>query len=206
MKITDIFERKAIKQQRGATEQYRTSFKWRKDGGRMVSGKGSTQEEADEACLEKIRQRFRGTYMPLWLQFRGETILAWRDGDQWIYGHIREQTEPVSISMCGDWKSRDAAERAVRLHLAQGGWDEQEEESSIILHPADQEWFGGWVGKQKAFLAKFRRLLEVGWTRDEASFILGGGKADPARVEELGDPRSLLCSMKAKASQGRSEQ
>src|SRR5581483_6430065 len=90
MKITEIFERKAIKQKKGETgpKQYRTAFKWSAKGGRMIAARGETQEAADQACLEKIRDRFRGTYMPLCLCFRGEIILVWRDGNEWMYGFI----------------------------------------------------------------------------------------------------------------------
>jgi hypothetical protein len=194
MKITDVFERKAIRPKKGepGPTQYRTSFKWSAKGGRMVSGHGETQEAADEACLEKIRNRFRGTYTPLCLRFRGETILIWRNGDQWSYGFIRDRAEPVGISLSGEWKSREGAERAARRHLAEIGWDEQEETSEILVHSDDQVWFRDWARSQKASLAKYRRLLEAGWTQDEVFQILWGFQPDPARIQQLGDPLQLV--------------
>ncbi len=195
MKITEIFERKVIKQKRGETgrKQYCTAFKWNAKGGRMVAACGETQEAADQACLEKIRDRFRGTYTPLYLSFRGEIILVWRDGNEWVYGFIHDRTEPVGITSSGNWKSREDVERAARRHLAENGWDEREETSEIILHPDDQAQFGDWARREKVIRAKYRRLLEAGWTPDEAWNILGGYyKADPMRVQEQGDPAALL--------------
>jgi hypothetical protein len=192
-KLTEHFERKAIKQKRGDTgpKQYRTALKWSPMGGRMVAGRGETQEAADEACLEKIRERFRGTFTPLWLSFRGETVLAWRDGSDWIYGHIREGLEPSSL-VIGNWKSRDEAERDARLHLAMLTWDDQEETSEIITHPEDQGKFTSWARMQKAFMATYQRLLAVGWTKEEASHLLSGGSVPPERIQALGDPLPLL--------------
>lgn len=195
MKITEVFERKAIKQKKGETgpKQYRTAFKWSAKGGRMVAARGETQEAADQACLEKIRDRFRGTYTPLCLRFRDEIILVWRDGNDWVYGFIRDRAEPVGIASSGDWKSREDVERAARRHLAENGWDEQEETSEIILHPDDQARFGDWARREKVLRAKYRRLLEVGWTQNEAWNILGGYyRPDPTRIQELGDPFPLL--------------
>ena len=70
MKVSEVFIRERLKHKKDEPEEFRTSFKWRKDGGRMVSGRGPTQEAADEACLEKIRERFRGSYEPLVAPFR----------------------------------------------------------------------------------------------------------------------------------------
>ena len=127
----------------------------------MVSGCGLTQEEADAACLEKIRARFRGSYTPLWLSFRGETLLVWRTGDGWIYGHIREGREPTSLVM-GGWTSRDEAEREARFAVAMAAWDEQEE-TSDILSDEEQERFGDWARSLKLWTAKYSRLQEIGW-------------------------------------------
>lgn len=194
MKITDIFERKAIKQKADGivSIQYRTAFKWSAKGGRMVSGYGETQEVADQACLEKIRDRFRGTYTPLCLCFRGETILVWRDDNDWLYGFIRDRAEPVSITSSGEEKTRENVERAARRHLAHNGWDEQEESSEIIVHPDDQMWFGDWAQQQKVFLTKYRKLVNKGWSTQEAHMIISGQQPDPARLQELGDPFSLI--------------
>ncbi len=199
MKITDVFDRGRVKRQKNAPgpEQFRTAFKWGVKGGRMVSGRGATQEAADAACLEKIRERFRDSYKPLCLCFRGLIIIVWRNGNDWVYGHIHDRPEPVGISMFADWKSRDDVERAARRHLAEIGWDEQEETSEIIVHPDDQEWFGDWARKQKVFLAQWRRLLDVGWTKEEAVDILSGYQPDQNRVKVLGDPRQVLREMGA---------
>ena len=166
-------------------------------GGSMVSGRGATQEEADTACLEKIRERFRGTYMPVCVRFRSETIVAWRDGNEWWYGHICDRPEPSSRTTNAAWKSRDDAERAVRRSLAIWDWDEQEETSEMIQHPEDQAWFGDWARSQKAYLSHYRLLLEVGWSQGEAMKILSHSQVDSTRVQELGDPWKMLREMGA---------
>ena len=96
------------------------------------------------------------------------------------------------LSLSGEWKSREDAECAARRHLAEIGGDEQEETSEILVHPDDQAWFRDWARSQKVSLAKYRRLLEAGWTQDEAFPILWGFQPDPARIQQLGDPLQLI--------------
>lgn len=193
MKISEMFERKALKRQKGDTgpQQYRTSFKWSLNGGRMVSGRGATQEEADTACLEKIRARFRGTYEPIYLYYRGCLLLGWRDGDQWKMGYLREETAPVSQTW-SDWSTREEIEQEMRFTLAMHEWDEQEEASEIITDPKEQERFKDWARTQKRWAAQYQRLQEVGWTKEEAGHLLSGVSASPARVQELGDPWQVM--------------
>jgi hypothetical protein len=148
MKITDLFERSRLKT--ASPEQFRTALKGRA-GARLAVAFGQTQEAADLALVERIQNRFRGEYTPLILSYQGTTVIAWRDGDQWKYGYLRDDSKPVSQTWCGDWTSRERIERAVRLSLAQGGWDGLEEKSEIILHPEDQKTFRDWTKSQKAF-------------------------------------------------------
>src|SRR5712692_9563252 len=97
MKLGDIIERKPVKKQRGAAgpQRYRASLKGR-DGHPVVSAYGDTQEAADAALLERLRQPFRGEYTPLCLSFRGETAIIWRGrSGEWVYGWLRDdEAEP----------------------------------------------------------------------------------------------------------------
>lgn len=174
-------------------QKYRTSLRWHRAGGPVVSGFGATQEAADEACVELIRDRFRGTYTPLVLFFRNETRVVWRDGNSWCYGYIRGHSEPSSVVM-GNWTSREAAEREARREIAMTAWDEHEEESDIIENPDDQVQFTQWARRQKTYLAQYRCLRQAGWTDQEAHQLFGGliTTVDPARVAQLGNPMSLL--------------
>lgn len=171
---------------------FRTSFKWGSNDGEMVSGHSFTQEAADTACVEQIRDQFRGISTPLYLQFRRQTIIIWRDGVEWVYGHIHDEcSEPTGITL-SNWTSRDEVERAARLHLAENGWDNLEQTSEIIIHPVDQTSFGDWVRNHTIHLAQWHRLFAHRWSREEASFLLAGGHPDPARMQDRGDPHHLL--------------
>ena len=120
-------------------------------------------------------------------------MLIWRDGNEWVYGHIHEKQYPQGVHL-GGWTSREEVERVARRHLAQMGWDGQEETSDIIDDRKDQEEFGRWAGIQKQFHRQWRILRGAGWNEQEARHILDGFShlLDPARVEALGDPRQLL--------------
>ncbi len=119
-------------------------------------------------------------------------MLIWRDGNDWVYGHIHEKYHPEGVHL-GGWTSRDEVERAARCHLAQMGWDGQEETSDIISDRKDQEEFSRWASIQKQFLKQWRILRGAGWNEQEARHILDGffHLLDPARIEALGDPRQL---------------
>jgi hypothetical protein len=193
MKLSDVIERKKVRTRKGEPEQFTTALKGSGREGVLVSACGETQEEADAALLERIRDRFRGSYDPLYLRFRGSTVLIWRDGDEWVYGHIHEKHYPEGVHL-GGWTSRDEVERVARRHLAQMGWDGQEETSDIMKDQEDQEEFSRWASVQKQFLKRWRILREVGWNEQEARYILDGffHLLDPARVQALGDPQQLL--------------
>lgn len=185
MKLSDIIERKKIKTRRGEPEQFKAALK---ESGResvLVSAYAETQEEADAALIERIRDRFRG--------FRGNVVLIWRDGNDWVYGHIHERRYPEGVHL-GGWTSRDEVERVALRHLAQMGWDGQEETSDIISDRKDHEEFGRWASTQKRFLRQWGILRGAGWNEQEARHILDGFShlLDPARVEALGDPQQLL--------------
>ena len=192
MKLSDIIERRKLKTRKGEPGQFKAALKGSERGSILVSARGATQEQADTALLERIRDRFRGTYEPLYLHFRGNTVLIWRDGNDWVYGHIHEKRYPEGVHL-GGWTSRDEVERAARRHLAQMGWDGQEETSDIISDQQDQEEFSRWASIQKQFLKQWRILRRAGWNEQEARHILDGffHLLDPARVEALGDPRQL---------------
>jgi hypothetical protein len=192
MKLLDVFERKKLKTRKGEPEQFTAALKGSGREGVLVSACGETQEEAYSALLERIRDRFRDSYDPLYLHFRGNTVLIWRDGDEWVYGHIHEKQHPEGVHL-GGWTSRDEVERAARRHLAQMGWNGQEETSDIISDQQDQEEFSRWASIQKQFLKQWRILRGAGWNEQEARHILDGffHLLDPARVKALGDPRQL---------------
>ena len=120
-------------------------------------------------------------------------MLIWRDGNEWVYGHIHEKQYPQGVHL-GGWISREEVERGARRHLAQMGWDGQEETSDIIDDRKDQEEFGRWAGIQKQFHRQWRILLRAGWNEQEARHILDGFShlLDPARIEALGNPLELL--------------
>jgi hypothetical protein len=192
MKVSDIIERRKLKAQKGEPGQFKAALKGSERGSILVSAYGATQEQADTALLERIRDRFRGSYDPLYLHFRGNTVLIWRDGNDWVYGHIHEKHYPEGVHL-GGWTSRDEVERVARRHLAQMGWDGQEETSDIIRDQQDQEEFSRWASIQKQFLKQWHILRGAGWNEQEARHILDGFShlLDPARIESLGDPRQL---------------
>ena len=192
MKLSDIIERRKLKTQKGEPGQFKAALKGSERGSILVSAYGATQEQADTALLERIRDRFRGSYDPLYLHFRGNTVLIWRDGNDWVYGHIHEKHYPEGVHL-GGWTSRDEVERVARRHLAQMGWDGQEETSDIISDQQDQEEFSRWASIQKQFLKQWHILRGAGWNEQEARHILDGFShlLDPARIEALGDPRQL---------------
>ena len=192
MKLSDIIERRKLKTRKGEPGQFKAALKGSERGSILVSAHGATQEQADTALLERIRDRFRGTYEPLYLHFRGNTVLIWRDGNDWVYGHIHEKHYPEGVHL-GGWTSRDEVERAARRHLSQMSWDGQAETSDIISNQQDQEAFSRWASIQKQFLKQWRILRRAGWNEQEARHILDGffHLLDPARVEALGDPRQL---------------
>ena len=193
MKLSDIFERKKLKTRIGEPGQFEAALKGSGEESVLVSAYGATQEEADAALVERIHARFRGSYDPLYLHFRANTVLIWRDGNEWVYGHIHEKQYPEGVHL-GGWTSREEVERVARRHLAQMGWDGQEETSDIIGERKDQEEFARWADIQKQFLRQWRILLRAGWNEQEARHILDGFShlLDPARVEALGDPGQLL--------------
>ena len=193
MKLSDIIERRKLKTRKGEPGQFKAALKGSERGSILVSAHGATQEQADTALLERIRDRFRGSYDPVYLYFRGNTVLIWRDGNDWVYGHSHEKRNPEGVHL-GGWISRDEVERVARCHLAQMGWDEQEETSEIISNQKDQEEFSRWASIQKQYLKQWRILRRAGWNEQEARHILDGFShlLDPARVEALGDPQQLL--------------
>jgi hypothetical protein len=192
MKLLDIIERRKLKTRRGEPGQFKAALKGSERGSILVSAYGATQEQADTALLERIRDRFRGSYDPLYLHFRGNTVLIWRNGNDWVYGHIHEKRYPEGVHL-GGWTSRDEVERMARRHLAQMGWDAQEETSDIIRDQQDQEEFSRWASIQKQFLKQWRILRGAGWNEQEARHILDGFShlLNPARIEALGDPGQL---------------
>lgn len=192
MKLAELFVRKRIAQRRGQPPQFEAALKGKR-GEILVTAQGATQEEADAALLEMIRGRFRGISTPLSLQFRGSTLLLWRDGDTWVYGPLYDRPFPTGMTI-GSWTSRDTVEKVARRHLAEIGWDEQEEVSPIILSREDQQQFADWARKEKRHRWLYRELFKKGWLDQEAHHILCGflDQLDPARLEALGDPRSLL--------------
>ena len=204
LKLSDIIERRKVKTRKGEPGPFKAALKGSERGSVLVSACGETQEEADAALIERIRERFRGSYDPLYLHFRGNVVLIWRDGNDWVYGHIHERRYPEGVHL-GGWTSRDEVERVARCHLAQMGWDEQEETSEIISNQQDQEEFSRWASKQRQFLKQWRILRGAGWNEQEARHILDGFShlLDPARVEALGDPRQLLTGVEETPQQPR---
>lgn len=163
-------------------------------GSTLLSTQAETREAAEAALVEQIRACFRGHYMPLCLQFRNDVILIWRDGNQWVYGHVHADSPHPSGVTIGGWTTRDEVEREARKHLSHLGWDGQEESSPIIAHPDDQEAFTTWARTEKRSLWLWRKLHDMGWNDDEARHIIGGffHLLAPARLQQLGDPRPLL--------------
>src|SRR6266567_1496342 len=204
MNLSDIIERRRLKTRKGEPEQFEAALRGSGGESALASACGVTQEKADAALMERIRARFRGSYEPLYLHFRGNTVLIWRDGNDWVYGHIHEKQHPEGVHL-GGWTSRDEVERVARCHLAQMGWDEQEETSEIISNQQDQEEFSRWASKQRQFLKQWRILRGAGWNEQEARHILDGFShlLDPARVEALGNPRQLLAGAEAISQQPR---
>ncbi len=174
MKLSDIIERRKVKTRKGEPRRFKAALKGSERGSVLVSACGETQEEADAALIERIRERFRGSYEPLYLRFRGNVVLIWRDGNDWVYGHIHEKQHPEGIHL-GGWIFRDEVERVARCHLAQMGWDEQEETSEIISNQQDQEEFSRWASVQKQFLKQWRILRGAGWNEQEARQRRGAG-------------------------------
>ncbi len=101
MKLSDIIGRKKLKTRKGEPGQFEAALKGSGGESVLVSAFGETQEEADAALLERIRARFRGSYEPLCLHFRGNTVLIWRDGNEWVYGHIHEKHYPEGVHLGG---------------------------------------------------------------------------------------------------------
>jgi len=198
MKLSDIIERKPVKQSEGATagRRFRTSLKGR-TGRSLVTAHGETQEGADAALLERIREPFRGDYTPLCLTFRGITALVWRIvGAEWAYGFLHDASgQPSGITMAG-WTSRDEVERVARLHLAHIGWEEGETSSPILSNLQDQEEFCSWSIKESWTRILWRQMHERGWNDQESRAILDGfwQQLDPARIKALGDPRQLVAT------------
>lgn len=163
-------------------------------GSQLVEARGETQEAAEAALVGEIRGRFNGHYLPLCLRFRGNTALIWRNGDEWVYGHVHgENPHPQGMTI-GGWTTQEEVERVARLHLAHNGWDEQEEHSPLIRHPADQAAFTTWAREEKQRRWRWRGLRAVGWSDEEIRHIIGGFFHFLAaeRLQQLGDPRPLV--------------
>ena len=188
MKITDFLQRRKI-----GPDRFRTLLTG-STGSILTTAYGETQEEADGAMVEEIRRRFYGHYQPLCLQFRGHVVLVWRDGKQWVYGHIHENHPHPSGVTSADWTSREEVERVARQHLAHNGWDEQEESSPIITHPEDQKAFATWARDEKRRLWLWRGLRSIGWSDAEIHHITGGffHLLNVSRLQQLGDPLPLV--------------
>ncbi|SRR5712692_208106 len=198
MKLGDIIERKPVKKQRGATgpQRYRASLKGR-DGHPLASAYGDTQQAADLALLERLRQPFRGDYTPLCLCFRGETAVIWRVRDgEWIYGWLHDGEAEPSGQTWGGWTSRDEVERVARRHLAENVWKQEETSSPVLTNQEDQEAFRAWAIKERHRLGLWRLLHARGWNDQESRAIMDRfwQQLDPARVEALGDPRQLVAA------------
>jgi hypothetical protein len=140
MALSKAFRRGKMQSRKGQPERFRAALIGRNANSVLCAGIAETQDAADDMLIERLRAPFRGTYEPLWLHFRGETVLIWRNGpEEWAYGFIREK--PYPVGQCLSWASRDEAERAARSHLASIGWDGQEETSEIITSPEGQKQF-----------------------------------------------------------------
>jgi hypothetical protein len=196
MKFADIFERRKLRTHPGESPRFKAALRSR-EGGSLTSTVRETQEAADAALLERIRQRFLGSYEPRCIQWRGHTIVIWRDGSLWKYGHINEEGEPTGVTSSGDWQTRDDVERYVRSFLAARQWNGEEETSGVILDGTDQAKFTIWAKREK-MLRRFQQTMqEVGWDEKEIGYMLSDrfDCLDPMRVEMLGDPKPMYAQL-----------
>jgi hypothetical protein len=110
-----------------------------KDGTMLLSAAAATAEEAMSTLWEGIRCVFREkTIEPLLLMYRGDLFIVYftpSDGC-WAYASLNPRQEDEYAcelrSTSGGYAGRKAAERAVRYHLAQRGWQPGEQDAPII--------------------------------------------------------------------------
>lgn len=114
-----------------------------------------SEEDAIANTHRRIVRALVGPYDPLVVAFRGKSVLVWRSPDhRWSVnafqtGPEAPEGQPLEATYSG-LETRDEAERDARLFLAWKTWDGQEETSTILSNPMDQERFMEEVRRRKA--------------------------------------------------------
>lgn len=152
-----------------------------------MTGIGGTLREAKLDAARKAERALSGDYTPRLLQFRDHTMLVFRDPTYgWcsrLLGEAGREDGQYSLhGACGaDHADFDAAIQRARYHLAQLGWDGEEDESPFIKHPTDQNEFRSWVGFQK----RYRAWRDTGANDHEAHTQAGYGAWPPGGPARL---------------------
>jgi hypothetical protein len=88
-------------------------------------GQGATVKEAKQDAGRKIEALHHGTWEPVVVTWRGETILIYRTLDGWISRFLQHKGEPLKVSSgCQCHGNDDVKEviRSVQRHVVQLGW------------------------------------------------------------------------------------
>jgi len=137
-------------------------------------GKNITAAKAD--WHQKVQTMLEGTYAPVMIRCHDRMVFIWRDPPGWQYKIIRlneeKQDRKVLLgTVSGPFSvSRDATERAARVHLAQdvftfGGFSGL----SAIVNSDDRKDHVKWV----AFQYSVKTWMATGLTENQAFAVAG---------------------------------
>jgi hypothetical protein len=152
-----------------------------------------SQEEADNALVNHLRNTYRGDWEPKFLEFRGERVFCWRTPTDCAYGFIRGGELQGST---GGFDNLEECERYARRHLAHIQFDGEELTSPIITNKEDQKQFMVWSREERFRRRMYKRLGKegLGYTNNEVHNIMGPMR-EPVTAErrlECGDWKPVL--------------
>jgi hypothetical protein len=88
-------------------------------------GQGATVKEAKQDAGRKIDALHQGTWEPVIVTWRGETVLIHRTLEGWLSRFLQHKDEPLKVSTGCQFHGTDdlkAVIRSVQSHVVQLGW------------------------------------------------------------------------------------
>jgi hypothetical protein len=149
-----------------------------------VEAEGRNLTEAKKAAGKKIEKAMTASYTPEVIAWRGNAVLIYRTPEGWCSANLMADGVLYERDLSGSWWGRDgedwaAVVAAVRLHLAQQGWEpaDGEEVPEVLRNsPKLHGEYRSWV----KFQLRYRDAVARGMGSNDAHDYAG---RNPARTE-----------------------
>ena len=151
-----------------------------------MDGSGSTKAEAKHDAERQIEQALDGTYAPLVFRFPAGYIgivsrtAPYRQAQSWEYCYLcPDETQLPAVPCTHEgYETRDAAERALRTHIAQNLIFVTEENGLEVLeNEADRHDHQRYIAWQVYYWPYYQELRAQGYSDADAHRLACDGRA-----------------------------